>query len=346
MSDQEVILTKEEKIQAVLEKIRVELLDILIWSGIGWTLIFFALTAPHFQSGWWTALFGIGGVFIFTKSIREGNLKGFFFWQDYEIVTTYSDGSKSSDAGMTSLVSNIIYWAFALTLGVILVPVKLTFLIIKYTIYFLMAKEKPAFLQSGFFIVIIGIAVIFLGIIIPGSINNFRSGAPERKLNREAEIVKMDVMADNGIPLEITEIRYRSDATIIFITETEKDAITMDAIEDAQIFNRGFYNGGGFHFQITAPSGTYSLLPGSGSVSSVRNRKDEWIGVRIEFPPEMKDTSFTLTELRRVDISEAPEDVAAEVTANAAERGIDVSQIPVYLPTADSIRFTNVTVKK
>jgi hypothetical protein len=93
----------------------------------------------------------------------------------YEVVTTYSNGSKTSDGGSQSfwinIVLKILMAGLLLFAGCIVTLVYLIYLIIRYVILYLMINPKPSFLQSAFpiiaggFLVLIG-APVMIGLII------------------------------------------------------------------------------------------------------------------------------------------------------------------------------------
>ena len=105
-------------------------------------------------------VFGLtfGSIFVtaiptFIRRVSCGKFS-LWTWRDYEIITTYKDGRKTSDGGVESSVLKTIWllaqlsvkagWYAAVT------GFTMTALSIGYTIDYIKAKIKPNFLRSGF----------------------------------------------------------------------------------------------------------------------------------------------------------------------------------------------------
>jgi hypothetical protein len=76
-------------------------------------------------------------IFIMLKG---GGIKEIFKTDDYEVITTYSDGSKKSDGGFESgimgLVTKIIGAVFLIFVGCLITIGLLVYMIIKYFILY------------------------------------------------------------------------------------------------------------------------------------------------------------------------------------------------------------------
>ena len=92
---------------------------------------------------------------------------------DYEVITTYADGRKESDGGADSMHTNflasIIFVGVVYVIGGFVQLVHLIILAVKYIVLHLGVSEKPAFAQSGLFILVFDVAV-FIGSFIVGGI--------------------------------------------------------------------------------------------------------------------------------------------------------------------------------
>lgn len=86
----------------------------------------------------------------------------FMFWRDYQVVTTYSDGTKSSDYGAQSAVLKLIITAVMIYVGVAIQGIKLIYLTIRYIIAYSKEDDKPAFIKSGLLIIIAAIALLIV----------------------------------------------------------------------------------------------------------------------------------------------------------------------------------------
>ncbi|MDR2965884.1 MAG: hypothetical protein LBU88_08920 [Treponema sp.] len=96
----------------------------------------------------------LAGMPILINFIIGGFTKDFFYWQRFEVITTYKDGRKESDHGLNSGPINIVKFAF---LGLFLIwafalitPIKYAYLCIKYLIYLIIARKKSVLMWTGF----------------------------------------------------------------------------------------------------------------------------------------------------------------------------------------------------
>ena len=103
--------------------------------------------------------------------IWRGGLSGAFKLDTTEYITTYSDGSKTSDGGYASmsgsLIVNIFLFLLMVFVGCLATLIYLTYLVITYIIQYLRVNEKPAFIKSAFPVMLAGLLVlIFSNLII------------------------------------------------------------------------------------------------------------------------------------------------------------------------------------
>ena len=168
MSD---VMEKEEVRQIRLQKTFMDLLITVIAGSIGWIMLSYALALATGMSNGFLILLGgaIGAGPVLYQVFMRGPA-GLKFWHDYEVITTYGDGRKESDGGAEATQMNIVLMIIALIIGGLITLIKCVYLPIKYAICYKMVKEKPAFLTSGFpimlagFIVLIGAPILFNGI--------------------------------------------------------------------------------------------------------------------------------------------------------------------------------------
>jgi len=100
----------------------------------------------------------------FTVMVLRGGNISEAMKPKYEVITTYSDGTKKSDHGKTDETRR---GAFALILvilltviGIFIQLIRLVIQILKYIYYYTKATPKPTFIKSGFFLLIITIVVL------------------------------------------------------------------------------------------------------------------------------------------------------------------------------------------
>jgi len=97
----------------------------------------------------------------FIKAVLKGGNFSEALNPKYEVIRTYSDGSKKSDHGkedanQRGLFGIILIFLLAIP-GVIVQAVRLVIQIIKYFIYFGKASNKPNFFRSGFLTMLLGV---------------------------------------------------------------------------------------------------------------------------------------------------------------------------------------------
>ena len=151
----------EEKLAAMYKRILVT----VIFCCVGWPIFLYA-----FNYSMNPLVMLLGGAVVSAPilwiMLRGGGLKDVFKTDEYEVVTTYSDGSKKSDGGSESfimgLITKIIGLVLVIFLGCLITIGLLVYMIIKYIRLYLQVSEKPAFIKSAFPILIAGL-LVFLG---------------------------------------------------------------------------------------------------------------------------------------------------------------------------------------
>lgn len=158
------------------------LLITAVFCCVGW--IFFVIGFIGMSGNFLLMLIGsvIAAGPILYRMMQTKSLKGAFSRlddADYEVITTHTNGTKTSDGGHESRTANFILQiilAFViLIVGCIVTLVYLVWLIISYIILYLVVTPKPAFLLSGFPIIIGGLVVLIGGLIGAGFMQNART---------------------------------------------------------------------------------------------------------------------------------------------------------------------------
>ncbi|GHV47045.1 hypothetical protein AGMMS49546_36180 [Spirochaetia bacterium] len=139
------------------EKLARHYRDLLINTAcccVGWFMFWFG--GSYFQDGTIIVLLGvvIGVAPLLLKMVQTRSLKALFFWRNYEVVTTHSDGRKTSDGGFESGMLQLMIYAFmamiVLLILSILMPVRILIAAIKYLAAYRKVLTKPDFLHSAF----------------------------------------------------------------------------------------------------------------------------------------------------------------------------------------------------
>ena len=148
----------EQKLAAVHKRIMIT----VIFCCVGWPVFLAGFT---YQAGMIVMALGaiiVSGPILFR--LWKGGIGGAFKTDEYEVVTTYSDGSKRSDGGSESFLMGLLIKLF---LGIVLIIIGclvtigyLLFLIVRYIMLYLKASEKPALLKSAFLWMALGLGVL------------------------------------------------------------------------------------------------------------------------------------------------------------------------------------------
>ena len=170
-------LTEMEIKQYNMDQTQKRIFKTMIFCWIGWPLFFIAMysTATNMTilGSLLGMLFMLGASFICILPMCRRFFSGqnLFKIDSYEVVTTYSDGSKESDHGAEAasvgLVVMIVKIFFMAVIGTILTILYLVYLFFKYLFQYLGVDPKPKFLKSAFFLYIISLVVfIFAPMIV------------------------------------------------------------------------------------------------------------------------------------------------------------------------------------
>jgi len=194
MSDEIGEMDEQEQLAAI----RNQLLKYVISAGIGWA----ALTLTYWKSSLFlpgAALFFLITPWFCWRTMFSNGLIGAFMGAsyNYEVITTYSDGSKSSDRGSEAMQLNIILLIIKIPLfifgAVFLKAWYILFGCYKYYTLYRKAETKPSLVKSAFPVMIAGVIMFFgffgigktLETIYHAQINaNFAKG-PYVELNKE-----------------------------------------------------------------------------------------------------------------------------------------------------------------
>ena len=168
------------------------LLGNVICSGIGWIILctgYIGLTyAPG--SDMKGILVGLAGMVILAaplliKWMATRSVGAMFDMREYEVITTTTDGygnqTTTSDGGMqsqmTNLAASLIISGVMLVLAFIIQPIRIFIMAVKYAVYCGKTRQKPLFIKTAFFVLlipiivlIIGVAIFIFGILIGGSV--------------------------------------------------------------------------------------------------------------------------------------------------------------------------------
>lgn len=139
-----------------------EIWKIIIFCCVGWLLITVGLKITPF-------LALAGALVISVPSVWAVRCYGFknIFNYDYQIVTTYSDGSKSYDVDlggkMGLLVVQLILTIFV---GVVLTPIRYIAYCIKFNANCKKLNWKPEFKEGVLLPTAVGVGVFVLGLVL------------------------------------------------------------------------------------------------------------------------------------------------------------------------------------
>jgi len=136
-----------------------------------------------------------------VKRMLAGGFKESFNLPEYEVVTTYKDGTKTSDGGTESTIFNLvlkcILFAIIVIIGTVATFIYLIILTIHYTILFVKANPKPSFLKSAyvFFIVLL---LVIPGAVVLGqfSMRHIERTAWERVISENQTVYNAVINAD------------------------------------------------------------------------------------------------------------------------------------------------------
>lgn len=139
-----------------------EIWKIIIFCCIGWLLITVGLKI--------TPLLAIIGALVISIPsvicVRRYGFKNIFNY-DYQIVTTYKDGSKKHDVDLGGKLGLMVIQLFlTIFIGIVLTPIRYIAYCIKFNTNCKKLNWKPEFKLGVLFPTLIGISVFVLGIIL------------------------------------------------------------------------------------------------------------------------------------------------------------------------------------
>lgn len=139
-----------------------EIWKIIIFCCIGWLLITVGLKI--------TPLLAIIGALVISIPsvicVRRYGFKNIFNY-DYQIVTTYKDGSKKYDVDLGGKLGLMVIQLFlTIFIGIVLTPIRYIAYCIKFNTNCKKLNWKPEFKLGVLFPTLIGISVFVLGIIL------------------------------------------------------------------------------------------------------------------------------------------------------------------------------------
>ena len=179
-------VSPEQKLAATYKRILIT----VIFCCIGWPIFLYA-----FNYSMNPLVMLLGGAIVSAPilwiMVRGGGLKDVFKTDEYEVITTYSDGSKKSDGGTESFLMGLIIKILGLILvifiGCLITIGLLVYLIIRYIKLYSQVSEKPAFIKSAFPILLAGL-LVFIG---SGIVVNGIARASAAKARKEAGQINM-----------------------------------------------------------------------------------------------------------------------------------------------------------
>ena len=139
-----------------------EIWKIVIFCCVGWLMVTVGIKITPF-----IAL--IGALVISVPSVIAVRRYGFknIFNYDYQIVTTYSDGSKTYDVDLGGkLGMMVVQILLTIFVGVVLTPIRYIAYCIQFSANCKKLNWKPEFKMSVLLPSIVGIAVFILGLIL------------------------------------------------------------------------------------------------------------------------------------------------------------------------------------
>jgi uncharacterized membrane protein len=157
----EKIASPEQKLAAAYKRILIT----VICSCLGWPIFVYA-----FNHSFNPLVMLLGGAIVSAPILfilaKGGGLKDVFKTDEYEVITTHSNGRKTSDGGtqsfMMGLLVKFFMLIFVVLLGCLITIGILVFMIVRYVKLYLQVSEKPPFIKSAFPVLIAGLAV-FVG---------------------------------------------------------------------------------------------------------------------------------------------------------------------------------------
>jgi hypothetical protein len=221
--------------------------DLLItagFAGLGYFLLCMGMTAFNNNVLVVISLF-VAVAPVLWKWFNSRSINTLFYWRDYEVITTYSDGSTSSDRGAQSTYAGLskmilMFFLVCIASGVVTIT-KLFYLCIKSSIAYLKLQERPSFLFGPFFVMIVGLAVLIGAPMLSLGIGNIRINAQTAReikaraavypelIKRESELSAQEI---RSIIEELSNKSYRYELA----QEFEKTINALKQASDSDLF--------------------------------------------------------------------------------------------------------------
>ena len=173
--------------------------------------------------------------------------------------------------------------------------------IIVLIIQWLLRKKVKFLFRLLLMVVLYFICLAVLTAVFPT--RNTLASQRHQELNESAQSYSLNVSPANNFPMRLTELRYREDATVVLLTETQwkkSHVFTFNTPGDPDSRWHSGKNKLGTSFRVTAISGTYDS---TGFKAYYDQEKKEYTGVEIFFPKEFTDNKFNMVETSVIDYS-------------------------------------------
>jgi hypothetical protein len=130
------------------------------------------------------------GAPLLVKWFVTRSFGGLFKMSEYEVVTTYSDGSRKSDGGsesrMNNLILTVIIAGIMIVVALIIQPIRIVIMTIKCATLTRKVKVKPPFIKRGIFLFLAYLVLGAAGLVIGGAIQYTRNVAREKEKQANA----------------------------------------------------------------------------------------------------------------------------------------------------------------
>jgi hypothetical protein len=216
-------VSKEKQWQDIYTRAYKDLLMTAGFAGLGYVLVCMGLQGFHNNVLVAIGMFAAVAP-VLWKWFNSRSINSLFYWRDYEIITTYSDGSKSSDRGAQSTYAGLahmiaMFFIVCIASGIVTIT-KLFYLCIKSSVAYLKLKGRPSFLFGPFFVMIVGLAVLIGAPMLSLGIGQIRLNVQTAQEIKERtavypELIKreseLSVQEIRSIIEELSNKSYRSD---------------------------------------------------------------------------------------------------------------------------------------
>jgi hypothetical protein len=158
-------MSNDEMLEQRLATTKKRIIITVIFSCLGWPVFMYGAKTDYGTDILWMLLGGaIIAAPVLWGILRGGGLKSLFKTDEYEVITTYSDGRKESDGGAQSFILGvaikIMLAIFMVFVGCVVTLILLIVFTIRYLRLYKKVSLKPAFMQSAFPYLIAGFVVL------------------------------------------------------------------------------------------------------------------------------------------------------------------------------------------